>query len=141
MSVERATRDWFDVGWDAYKEGGRYPESFPPRNDMEAQRAWLGGFGAAWVEASDEEAVDEALVRVVEGKEELLRQKGTGQDRAHIAPNAVSSGARACPGVQPSLKLSKKSPPSGHVVEREYMGVGGITAAAREPPPMKLDTS
>jgi hypothetical protein len=30
--------DWFDIGWDAYKEGGRYPESFPPVNDMEAQR-------------------------------------------------------------------------------------------------------
>ncbi len=68
-------RDWFDVGWDAYKECGRYPESLPPLNDMEVQRAWLAGFGAAWVEASDDDgSVDEALVRTLEGREELLRQ-------------------------------------------------------------------
>jgi len=54
--------DWFDVGWDAF-------------NDMEAQRAWLGGFGAAWAEASEEDAsIDEALVRALDGRAELLRQ-------------------------------------------------------------------
>ena len=58
------TEDWFDVGWDAYKEGGRDPESFPPLNDMEAQREWLAGFGAAWASGPDDlESVDEALVR------------------------------------------------------------------------------
>jgi hypothetical protein len=68
-------RDSFHVGWDAYKEGGRYPESLPHLNEMEAQRAWLGGFGAAWMEASEEDAsIDEALVRALDGRAELLRQ-------------------------------------------------------------------
>ena len=33
------TEDWFDVGWDAYQEGGGSAELLPPRNDMEAQPA------------------------------------------------------------------------------------------------------
>jgi hypothetical protein len=43
-------RDWFGVGWDAYKEGWRYPESLPLLKKMEVRRAWLARFGAAWVE-------------------------------------------------------------------------------------------
>ncbi|MGA7982110.1 MAG: hypothetical protein WCA32_18060 [Chromatiaceae bacterium] len=67
--------EWFDVGWDALTEGPRDDESFPPLNDMEAQRAWLGGFGAARVEASDDgDSVDEALARALEGRAALLRQ-------------------------------------------------------------------
>ena len=57
--------DWFDVGWDAYEEGGGRAESLPPLHDMEAQRWWLGGFGAAWASGSEDlGSVDEALVRV-----------------------------------------------------------------------------
>jgi hypothetical protein len=60
----------------------------PPRNEMEAQRWWLGGFGAAWTEDIDDrvlravlneegvvgESVDEALAQALAGGSELLRQ-------------------------------------------------------------------
>ncbi len=69
------TTDWIDVGWAVYREAVCDAEFFPPLDDMEAQRRWLGGFGAAWVAApDDEESVDEALVRMLDGREELLRQ-------------------------------------------------------------------
>ena len=65
--------DWFDVGWDAY--GGDAATPLPPLNDMEAQRSWLGGFGAAWASGSEDlGSVDEALARVLAGRDELLRQ-------------------------------------------------------------------
>jgi hypothetical protein len=66
---------WFESGWAVFKEERWDADFFPPLNDMEAQRAWLGGFGAAWVDASDEAgSVDEALVRVLVGRAALLRQ-------------------------------------------------------------------
>lgn len=79
---------WFDVGYAAFRDGPSGPQCFPPLDDPEAQRHWLGGFGAAWVECPDEatlnairdgdwlggESVEEALVRVLEGREELLGQ-------------------------------------------------------------------
>jgi hypothetical protein len=65
---------WFDVGWEAFAKGWRDADSFPPLNDMEAQRAWLGGFGAAWACGPDERSVDEALARALAGRAELLRQ-------------------------------------------------------------------
>ena len=92
--------DWFDVGWDAY--GGDAAAQLPPLHDMEAQRAWLGGFGAAWAEdledaviasvlqgdGMDGESVEEALVRALVGREELLRQSRShraGEDvRGHV---------------------------------------------------------
>jgi hypothetical protein len=47
---------------------------FPPLGDSEAQRWWLGGFGAAWASDLDNEAsVDEALARALDGRGELLR--------------------------------------------------------------------
>jgi hypothetical protein len=70
-----AERDWFDVGWEAFAEGGRDADLFPPLNDIEAQRWWLGGFGAAWASAPHEAgSIDEALARALEGRRELLRQ-------------------------------------------------------------------
>jgi len=79
---------WFGAGWAVFKGGTEDPEFYPPLNDMEAQRQWLGGFGAAWVECPDDEAVesilhgdgtggeslDQALARALEGRGELLRQ-------------------------------------------------------------------
>lgn len=44
--------DWFARGWSVFK-GTRKPEYFPPVNDSEAQREWLGGFGAAFAEYPD----------------------------------------------------------------------------------------
>jgi hypothetical protein len=66
---------WFEIGWAVFKEEQWDADFFPPLNDMEAQRAWLGGFGAAWASGLDAAgSVDEALVRALEGRAELLRQ-------------------------------------------------------------------
>ena len=66
---------WYAAGWAVLSKGVCEPEFFPPLNDIQAQREWLGGFGAAWVsDVDDGESVDEALVRVMKGREELLRQ-------------------------------------------------------------------
>ena len=51
---------WFDAGWAVFK-GNTGDEWFPPLNDMEAQRWWLAGFGAAWVEYPITEAVQSML--------------------------------------------------------------------------------
>ena len=73
--VAEAVINWLDAGWAVYKEGARDPEYFPPLGDRDAQRAWLGGFGAAWASDLDgKESVDEALARALEGRGELLRQ-------------------------------------------------------------------
>ena len=70
-----AERDWFDVGWEAFTKGRRDADAFPPLNDSEAQRWWLGGFGAAWASAPYEAgSVDEALARALAGSAQLLRQ-------------------------------------------------------------------
>ena len=67
--------DWIDAGWAVYKEGARDPEYFPPLGDRDAQRAWLGGVGAAWASDLDNtESVVDALTRMLEGRGELLRQ-------------------------------------------------------------------
>lgn len=67
--------DWFDVGWAVYRNSLRDTDSFPPLNDMEAQRWWLGGFGATWAADSDEGAsADDALAQALDGRAELLRQ-------------------------------------------------------------------
>ncbi|MFZ1538172.1 MAG: histidine kinase [Chromatiaceae bacterium] len=79
---------WFDVGYAVFRDGPAGPHCFPPLDDSEAQRHWLGVFGAAWVECPDEktleairngnwlggESVEEALVRVLAGRDDLLRQ-------------------------------------------------------------------
>jgi hypothetical protein len=80
--------NWFSAGWAVYIGAARGATDFPPMNDMEAQRWWLGGFGAAWAEDIDDrglravlndegivsESVDEALARALAGREALLRQ-------------------------------------------------------------------
>ena len=70
--------DWFEVGWTVLKEDMRDPDFLLPLHDMEAQRQWLGGFGAAWAEPPEDDgsrkSVDEALARALTGREELLRQ-------------------------------------------------------------------
>jgi hypothetical protein len=89
--------DWFGKGWAVYKEDLRDHADFPPLNDMEAQRWWLGGFGAAWAETPHDQAtmsilyadgmggesLDQALIRALEGRAELLRQlRAHGEGRA-----------------------------------------------------------
>jgi len=73
--VDETTIEWLDTGWGAFRDGLRDADSFPPLNDMEAQRWWLGGFGAAWAAGPDKAgSVDEALARALQGRAELLRQ-------------------------------------------------------------------
>lgn len=104
MSDDESDGDfWFGQGWAVFKGELRDDKHFPPLNDMEAQRWWLGGFGAAWAECPDEaaidsilygdgmggESVDAALLRAMQGRAELLRQlrahgmAGPGSSRVH----------------------------------------------------------
>lgn len=45
---------WFEAG-EAVHAGNRNPARFPPLDDPQAQRWWLGGFLAAWVEIGAED--------------------------------------------------------------------------------------
>ena len=75
MEFAPAVINWIDAGWAVYKEGVRDSRFFPPLGDREAQRAWLGGVGAAWASDLDNtESVEDALARVLEGRGELLWQ-------------------------------------------------------------------
>ena len=75
VSDEEKRAVWFEAGSITYLEGRGDADLLPPLHDTEAQRWWLGGFGAAWAEAlKDGEFVDDALVRALAGREELLRQ-------------------------------------------------------------------
>jgi hypothetical protein len=79
--------DWFGAGWAAF-HFPVHPESFPPLDDRDAQRAWLAGFGAAWAECPDltrrahaagaagacGRTVTAALGAVLAGRTELHRQ-------------------------------------------------------------------
>ncbi len=79
---------WFSAGYAVFGAETSDRAFYPPLDDDEAQRHWLAGFGAAWVECPDDaaiesilngdwlggESVDEALVRILEGRMELLRQ-------------------------------------------------------------------
>jgi hypothetical protein len=47
----KTTTAWFDLGAQAFAAGRPAPGLLPPLGDAEAQRWWLGGFGAAWAEA------------------------------------------------------------------------------------------
>ena len=75
VGVAAAVINWFEAGWSVYRERIRDPDFFPPLGDMDAQRQWLGGFGAALASSlEDKESVMDALARVLEGRGELLRQ-------------------------------------------------------------------
>jgi hypothetical protein len=89
--------DWFGAGYVVAKVGTAADDFYPPLNDLEAQREWLGGFIAGWVECPDDaaiasilfgdgnggESIDEALARAMEGRADLLRQlRGHGAGRA-----------------------------------------------------------
>jgi hypothetical protein len=86
---------WFGAGWSVF-HGTTDPDYFPPLNDMEAQRQWLGGFAAAWVEHPDQDidsllnggeggqSVEQALAEALEGRAALMLQL-----RQHHAPHTV----------------------------------------------------
>lgn len=70
---------WFEAGIAVFY-GDKADERYPPLNDIEAQRWWLGGFGAAWAENPDDDPpaaglpLTVALTQALEGREGLLRQ-------------------------------------------------------------------
>ena len=63
--------DWFAAGEQVATGQG---DCCPPLEDAEAQRWWLGGFGAAWAAGTDERPVTEALAAALRGQEALLEQ-------------------------------------------------------------------
>jgi hypothetical protein len=74
--------DWFKAGAaSANKPGGA---QYPPLDDDEAQRYWLGGFGAAWAASDDETPLAEVLAAAL-GERAALRDQllthGTGHPK------------------------------------------------------------
>ena len=65
--------DWFTAGTQLHDHGAT-AAPLPPLNDINAQRHWLGGFGAAWVERQDALSLDDALLAALQDHAPLLRQ-------------------------------------------------------------------
>jgi transcriptional regulator with XRE-family HTH domain len=76
-SVATDAERWFAAGIAVF-HGSNDPADFPPLEDPDAQRQWLGGFGAAWAECPDEaegwcaHPLDVALMLALSGRGELL---------------------------------------------------------------------
>ena len=77
--------DWFDAGSAIFDGVTNDPSFYPPLNDIEAQRAWLAGFGASWIEFPECPETDvfpdrrrgeigEVLSRTLLHRPQLLRQ-------------------------------------------------------------------
>ena len=77
LGVAQAMSDWFDIGWALYKDKRCDAHCFPPLGDRQAQRWWLGGFGAAWAAAHDETPLDLALASALIGRTALLEELRT----------------------------------------------------------------
>ena len=84
---------WLTAGIAVF-HGSTDPSDLPPVDDPAAQRAWLGGFAAAWAECPEgagglcELEPDEALVVALRGQPELLgrlRGLGGGEGSAQVA--------------------------------------------------------
>jgi hypothetical protein len=84
MTESRHTLDGFAAGWAVF-HGERAAEYFPPLNDMEAQRCWLGGFGAAWAEHPDRAAAAS-----------FLEGDGSGSEGVEEALPGCWPGGRSC---------------------------------------------
>ena len=52
--------DWFALGFAVFEGRAAYLDRYPPLNDMQAQRGWLGGFGPSWIEAAERHDRDPA---------------------------------------------------------------------------------
>ncbi len=68
--------DWFKAGArvGANKQGA---VKYPPLGDAQAQRYWLGGFGAAWAASDVETPVAEVLSAALADQPALLDQLRT----------------------------------------------------------------
>ena len=70
---------WFAAGIAVF-HGSKDVADFPPLDDADAQRDWLGGFSAAWAECPEgaggwcADSVDVALMLALEGRGELLER-------------------------------------------------------------------
>ena len=78
---------WFGAGWAVSKGGTDDPDFYPPIDDREALRHWLAGFGAAWVECPEGEAVESILNGNGLGKE--FGRRGVGVHAGDPAGPAV----------------------------------------------------
>lgn len=79
---------WYGAGWSVFRCETDDQDYYPPLDDLKAQREWLDGFHAAWVEYPDEEGIlsilygdgtggetiESALSRVLENRQTLLLQ-------------------------------------------------------------------
>lgn len=65
--------DWFDAGA-AVLAGQRDHHLYPPLDDRDAQRQWLGGFGGAWADMDDAPDLDDILIAALDGRPALLAQ-------------------------------------------------------------------
>ncbi|NVZ10559.1 histidine kinase [Allochromatium humboldtianum] len=79
--------DWFALGSAVFEGRAARLDRYPPLNDMQAQRGWLAGFSASWMEASERHDRDPArypptldlwahLTLTLTGCPDLLRQLG-----------------------------------------------------------------
>lgn len=59
ISKKIETFGWYGAGWSVF--GGTGDRDFYPPSDTSAQKEWLAGFKAAWVECPDDEAIDSIL--------------------------------------------------------------------------------
>lgn len=72
--------DWFIAGARVGANKKKVAQ-YPPLDDAEAQRYWLGGFGAAWVASDDKTPVAEVLAAALADRPALfdqLRTHGSG---------------------------------------------------------------
>ena len=57
LSILPADTGWFDAGWAVF-QGSTTAGIYPPLYDLSAQRAWLGGFEAAWTTGASRDSAD-----------------------------------------------------------------------------------
>ncbi len=63
--------DWFQAGA-RVGAGKKSAAQYPPLGDPQAQRFWLGGFGAAWAEGPDDTPLLMALTSALDEQQALL---------------------------------------------------------------------
>ncbi|MBP6581966.1 MAG: hypothetical protein KA204_00595 [Chromatiaceae bacterium] len=78
--------DWFKAGARVGANKKKVAQ-YPPLDDAEAQRYWLGGFGAAWAASDAETPMAEVLAAALHDQPALLDQLRT-HGSGHYPPPA-----------------------------------------------------
>lgn len=78
--------DWFKAGARVGANKKKVAQ-YPPLDDAEAQRYWLGGFGAAWAASDDETPLAEVLAAAL-GERAALRDQLLTHGTGHPTPPA-----------------------------------------------------